>query len=206
MNRPATVLTVLTPLALSAPLPRQASEILQVSLNSARPASYADVLRRDTVRSGFSLRIHYGPFLPMHEIIDLPDANLAGVTLSDTLTEEDYEAFTSLLEDHFESNITTRVLIVMDDVDDWSPDERWEDLAFDVRHLSDVDKVAIVGDDLWERWLDKTEVLFPMSTIQTYEAADEEEALSWIRGDMDVPGVGPGSSSDPEASFADEEE
>ncbi|MEF8817666.1 MAG: STAS/SEC14 domain-containing protein [Salinibacter sp.] len=142
----------------------------------------------------------------MHEIIDLPDANLAGITLSDTLTEEDYEAFTSVLEDHFESNITTRVMIVMEDVDDWTPEERWEDLAFDIRHLSDVDKVAIVGDDLWERWLDKAEVLFPMSTIQTYEAADQEEAFDWIRGDMDVPGVGPGSSSDPEASFADEEE
>ena len=140
----------------------------------------------------------------MHDFLDLPDPNIVGIELSDTLTEEDYEAFTSVLEDHFGSHITTRVLIVMEDVDDWSPEGRWEDLTFDVRHLRDLDKVAIVGDDLWETWLDKAEVLFPMSTIQTYDAADQEEALDWIRGDMDVPGVGPGSSSDPEASFPDE--
>ncbi|CBH25610.1 conserved hypothetical protein [Salinibacter ruber M8] len=143
---------------------------------------------------------------PMHDFLDLPDPNLVGITLSDTLTEDDYEAFTSALEDQFAAHITTRLLLVMEDVDDWAPEERWEDLAFDVRHLSDVDKVAIVSDDPWERWLEKTEALFPMSTIQTYDAADQEEALDWIRGDMDVPGVGPGSSSDPEASFADQDE
>jgi len=142
----------------------------------------------------------------MHDFLDLPDPNLVGITLSDTLTEDDYEAFTSALEDQFAAHITTRLLLVMEDVDDWAPEEPWEDLAFDVRHLSDVDKVAIVSDDPWERWLEKTEALFPMSTIQTYDAADQEEALDWIRGDMDVPGVGPGSSSDPEASFADQDE
>lgn len=142
----------------------------------------------------------------MHDFLDLPDPNLVGIKLSDTLTEDDYEAFTSALEDNFASHITTRVLIVMEDVNDWSPEDRWEDLAFDIRHLNDVDKVALVGDDLWEPWLDKVEVLFPMSTIQTYDAEKQEEALDWVRGDMDVPGVGPGSSSDPNASFSDEEE
>ncbi len=142
----------------------------------------------------------------MHDFLDLPDPNLVGIKLSDTLTEDDYEAFVSVLEDQFEASITTRVLIVMEDVDDWTPEEQWEELAFDIRHLNDVDKVAIVGDDLWETWLEKVEILFPMSTIQTYDAADQEEALDWIRGDMDVPGVGPGSSSDPNASFSDEEE
>ena len=140
----------------------------------------------------------------MHDFLDLPDPNIVGVKLSDTLTKDDYEAFASVLEDQFAAHITTRVLLVMEDVDDWAPAEQWEDLAFDVRHLNDVDKVAVVGDDLWERWLEKVEALFPMSTIQTYDAADQEEALDWIRGDMDVPGVGPGSSSDPEASFPDE--
>jgi hypothetical protein len=142
----------------------------------------------------------------MHELLDLPDSNLVGLKMSDTLTEEDYEVFTSELEDHFGAHITTRLLLVMEDVDDWSPEARWEDLAFDIRQLSDLDKVALVGDDLWETWLEKVEVLFPMSTIQTYDAEDQDEALDWLRGDMDVPGVGPGSSSDPEATFADEDE
>ncbi len=59
----------------------------------------------------------------MHDFLDLPDPNLVGITLSDTLTEDDYEAFTSALEDQFAAHITTRVLLVMEDVDDWAPEE-----------------------------------------------------------------------------------
>jgi hypothetical protein len=72
--------------------------------------------------------------------------------------------------------------------------------------VRDLDKVAVVGDDLWETWLEKVELLFPMSMIQTYAAEDREEALAWIRGDMEVPGLGPGSVPDPEADPQEAEE
>lgn len=142
----------------------------------------------------------------MHETLDLPDTNIFGVEFSDTLTEDDYDAFVSTMQEALEQHTTTRTLLVMNDVDDWDPEERWEDLAFDIRHLSDLDKVAIVGDDLWDTWLDRVEVLFPMSEIRTYAGEDREEALEWVRGDMEVPGLGPGSVSDPEAGAQDQDE
>ncbi|MFB6099176.1 MAG: STAS/SEC14 domain-containing protein [Salinibacter sp.] len=142
----------------------------------------------------------------MHELLDFPDPNFFGVEFRDTLTEEDYDVLDSALADHLRKHTTTRVLFVMDDVDEWEPDEQWEELAFDIRHLSDLDKVAIVGDDLWETWIDKVEELFPTSLIQTYDAEDEEEALDWLRGDMAVPGLGPGSVPDPEATAQDADE
>lgn len=142
----------------------------------------------------------------MHEILDLPDSNIYGFEFSDSLTEEDYEAFVSTLQGSLKQHMTTRVLFVMKDVDDWEPQEQWEDLTFDIRHLQDLDKVAVVGDDVWETWLDKVEVLFPMSEIRVYDAEDYEEAESWIRGDMEVPGLGPGSVPDPEAGAQDAED
>lgn len=141
----------------------------------------------------------------MHEFLDFPDPNLFGVELTDTLTEEDYEVLSSTLEDHLRQHTTTRALFAIDDVDDWEPEEDWEDLAFDIRHLRDLDKVAVVGDDVWEPLLDKVEELFPLSTVQTYAAEDREEALEWIRGEMEVPGLGPGSVPDPEADAQEEE-
>jgi hypothetical protein len=139
----------------------------------------------------------------MHELLNFPDPNVYGIELSDTLTEEDHEVLTSTLRDSLEQHTTTRALFVMNDVDDWEPEERWEDLAFDIRHLRDLDKVAVVGDDLWETWLEKAELLFPMSTVQTYAAEDREEAIEWLRGGMEVPGLGPGSVPDPEAEAQD---
>ena len=142
----------------------------------------------------------------MHERLDFPDPNLFGIEFHDSLTKDDHDVLASALKSHLEAHTTTRVLFVMNDVDDWAPEEHWEDLAFDIRLVRDLDKVAVVGDDLWETWLEKVELLFPMSMIQTYAADDHEEALEWIRGGMDVPGLGPGSVSDPEATTEEIEE
>lgn len=140
----------------------------------------------------------------MHEILDMPDSNLIGIELSDTLTEDDYEALVPYLENELERHTTTRLLFELDGVDAWEPEDQWESLAFDIRHVRDLDRVAIVGDDLWETWVDKTEFLFPTGQVRTFASDEREDALKWLRGGMDVPGIGPGSVSDPEAGAQDE--
>ena len=142
----------------------------------------------------------------MHELLDLPDTNIVGFQLSDTLTEEDHDLFGSALQSELETHTTTRLFLEIDGVDDWEPEDKWEELALDIRYVQDLDKVAVVGDDIWEPLMDKIELLFPMSQIQAYDDEDREEALEWIRGDMDVPGIGPGSVPDPEAGAQDEED
>lgn len=142
----------------------------------------------------------------MIEILDLPDSNLVGLKLGDTLSEDDFDVFASHLRGELEAHTTTRILLEIEDVEGWDPEEQWENLTFDVRHVQDLDKVAVVGDEPWERLLDKLELLFPMSQIQTYDPGDREEAMSWLRDEMDVPGIGPGSVPDPQAGAQDDEE
>lgn len=142
----------------------------------------------------------------MHELLDLPDANIVGFQLSGTLTEADYDLFVSYLQRELEAHTTTRLFLDIDSIDGWEPEEKWEAFALDIRYVQDLDKVAVVSDDVWEPLMDKIELLFPMSQIQTYDDEDREEALSWIRGDMDVPGIGPGSVPDPAAGAQDEED
>lgn len=142
----------------------------------------------------------------MLELLDLPDSNIIGFQLDDTLTEDDYDVFEFELKAQIESHTTTRVLFEIDDVEGWEPEDQWESLAFDIRHVQEVDKVSVVGDDPWAPLLDKIELLFPSSQIQAYDTEDREEALEWIRGEMDVPGIGPGSVPDPKAGPQDERE
>lgn len=140
----------------------------------------------------------------MHEILDFPDSNIIGVRLSDTLTEDDLETLGAYLRNELERYTTTRALFELEDVDGWEPEEQWEDLAFDIRHVRDLDRVAIVGDDPWETWIEKVEFLFPHAQLQTYPPDEREEAITWLRGEMEVPGIGPGSVSDPKAGAQDE--
>jgi hypothetical protein len=142
----------------------------------------------------------------MHEIIETPDRNLFGLRISDTLTDEDYDTLVPFLQEKVKIYDTARFCFVMDGVDAWEPEDRWEDLTFDVRHTRDIDKVAVVSDEPWEPWIDKLEILFPEAEINVYESDDEETAWTWLRGDMDVPGIGPGSVPEPDAGAQDEDE
>jgi hypothetical protein len=152
-----------------------------------------------TLSAVFSINVS----LFMHTRLEFPDTNLFAVAFTGSLTEDDYEVLDSALRSHLAQHTTSRALFVMKDVDAWTPSDKWEPLSFDIRHLRDLDKVAIVGDNLWAPWLDKVEILFPMSDLRTYAANDKEEAVEWLRGNMDVPGVGPGSMADPEAEAQD---
>lgn len=142
----------------------------------------------------------------MIETLDFPDSNIVGLHLSEELTEDDYETFASHLRGELEAHTTTRALFEIEDVEGWEPEDKWENLTFDIRHVQDLDKVAVIGDDPWDPLLDKIELLFPMSQIQAYDDADREEAMAWLRGEMDVPGIGPGSVPDPDAGAQDEDE
>lgn len=139
----------------------------------------------------------------MHELLNLPDSNVVGVKIGETLSEDDYDTLVPHLRDRFEATITTRLLFELDGLEDWEPEEKWENLTFDIRYLQDVDKVAVVGDDPWETWMDTVEFLFAEAQVETFDSDDRDEALDWVRGEMEVPGVGPGSVSDP-ASTAQE--
>jgi len=140
----------------------------------------------------------------MHDLHETPDQNIFGFTLSGTLTEDDYEAMVPFMTDKLERYTTVRILFELDDVDGWEPESLWDEWAFDLRHARDVDKVAVVGEEPWETWLSKLEVLFPTAQTQFYDEADE--AWDWLRGGMDVPGIGPGSVPEPQAGAQDESE
>ncbi len=140
----------------------------------------------------------------MHDLHETPDQNIFGFTLSGTLTEEDYETMIPFMTDKLERYTTVRILFQLDDVDGWEPESLWEEWAFDLRHARDVDKVAVVGEEPWDTWLSKLEVVFPMAQTQFYDEADE--AWDWLRGEMNVPGIGPGSVPEPQAGAQDEEE
>jgi hypothetical protein len=142
----------------------------------------------------------------MHEIHETPDQNIFGFTLEGTLTEDDFEAVVPYMRDKMERYTTVRILFDVDTLEGWEPEEDWDAWAFDLRHAHDVDKVAVVGDAPWEPWLEKLTLLFPSAQTVVYEEADD--GWDWLRGTMDVPGIGPGSVPDPDAGAqdADEEE
>ncbi|PEN13541.1 STAS/SEC14 domain-containing protein [Longibacter salinarum] len=127
----------------------------------------------------------------MHEIIDVPGENVAAVSLSDTLTEDDFDAVYPFIKDQVERHNTVRLLFEMDGVDGWEPEEVWDDFVFDVRHAHDVDRVAVLTDDEpFEAWMKRLDLAFPSAHVEVYETSERDSAIAWLNGEdleVDVP-------------------
>ena len=46
-----------------------------------------------------------------------------------------------------------RVLFEMRDFHGWEAGALWEDVKFDFKHFSDIERAAMVGDKTWEKWM-----------------------------------------------------
>jgi hypothetical protein len=127
----------------------------------------------------------------MHEIIDVPGENVAGVSLGGTLTEDDFDAVFPHIKDQVERHNTVRLLFELDGVDGWEPEEVWDDFMFDVRHARDVDRIALLSDEEpWEGWMKRIELAFPSAHVEIYETDDRDDAVAWLNGEdleVDVP-------------------
>src|SRR5262245_35725626 len=72
------------------------------------------------------------------------------IDLSDKLTKKDYEQFTPKVERAVRDHGKIRMLVWMHDFHGWSMGALWEDIKFDLRHFTHIERLALVGDKRWE--------------------------------------------------------
>lgn len=70
--------------------------------------------------------------------------------ISDQLTVEDYEQTQSLILLGLEWFEDSRILVILENFNGWSKDERWDDILFMQEHDDKITKIAIVGDEKWK--------------------------------------------------------
>lgn len=102
------------------------------------------------------------------------------VKASGKLTTEDYEAFEPIVARKVEEHGKIRILFEMHDFHGWEVGAIWEDIKFATHHCRDIEKIAMVGEKTWEKWMALICKPFTMSSIQYYDAGEEEAARQWL--------------------------
>ncbi|MEZ6087825.1 MAG: STAS/SEC14 domain-containing protein [Pirellulaceae bacterium] len=115
-----------------------------------------------------------------NEVKELVDENIVEVGLSGKLTHEDYEAFVPVLEQRIKQVGKIRLLVVMPDFHGWSTAALWDDLKFDFKHYSDIERLALVGDARWESGMALFCKPFTSATVKYFEISELEVARQWI--------------------------
>lgn len=119
--------------------------------------------------------------MPVSLMYDTED-NFLWVRLCGRLTREDYERFEPEVECLIGEEGMLRILVEMHDFHGWTAGGLWEEIKFDARHFSDVDRLALVGETRWQELLADLCRPFTTANVRFFGADEASAARAWLTG------------------------
>jgi hypothetical protein len=108
------------------------------------------------------------------------DGKTLEVRVSGKLVHEDYQQFVPEFERLLKKGGKLNLLFEMAEFHGWEAAAVWDDLKFDLKHFSDIGRLAMVGDKKWEKSMSIVCRLFTTARIRFFERAMINEARSWL--------------------------
>jgi hypothetical protein len=115
----------------------------------------------------------------MIEPLPSPSDKVLGFKLSGRLHDEDYKAFVPAI-DAAAGTGKVRLLAQFHDFHGWDLPALWDDIKFATTHCTTFDRIALVGEKSWEKWMAKVCKPFTMAKVQYFDAADLDKAWAWL--------------------------
>lgn len=102
------------------------------------------------------------------------------IQLSEKLTKDDYGACVPLIEQLLDQHGKIRMLVVMRDFHGWTPGALWEDIKFDMHHFKDIERLAFVGENRWQKGMALFCKPFTSAAIRYFQETESDKALEWL--------------------------
>jgi hypothetical protein len=112
---------------------------------------------------------------------EILDGKVIEVTVTGKLTKEAYEQFVPLTEAAIQRHGKVRVLFVMHDFHGWDAGALWEDIKFDMKHFSHIERLAIVGETKWEKGMAIFCKPFTTAKLKYFDHTELNDAVEWIK-------------------------
>ena len=109
--------------------------------------------------------------------------NALEVRVSGKLAKEDYDQLVPEFERLLKEHGKLRILFEMADFHGWRVGALWEDLKFDFKHFTHIERVAMVGDKKWEKAMSLFCKPFTTAKVRYFDRAEIEHAREWLRGE-----------------------
>jgi hypothetical protein len=109
-----------------------------------------------------------------------------GFKLSGKLHDEDYKSFMPTVESFLAAEGKARLFVQFQDFHGWDFHAVWDDTKFAFKHYSDFDRIAMVGDRRWEKWMAKVCRPFTKAKVRYFDACQVDEAWVWLREGVEM--------------------
>ncbi len=116
----------------------------------------------------------------MIEQLSLGSDQVLGFKLSGKLHDEDYQNFVPLVDAAIAKHAKVRLLAQFHDFQGWDLHALWDDIKFSTTHCTKIDRIALVGDKTWEKWMAKVCKPFTMAKLRYFEASEIDAARAWL--------------------------
>ena len=104
-----------------------------------------------------------------------------GFKLTGTLTDNEYNAFIAELETIITEQGKIRLLMIVDYPQHFELKAAWDDFIFWIKHIREIERLAIVGQREREKWLELLEKPFIHAEVKHFKKSDIKDAWNWIK-------------------------
>ena len=108
------------------------------------------------------------------------NSNIVYTTSSGTLEKNDYDALLPVVEQKIRQFGKIRLYFEMSNFTGWKPEAFLQDLKFDIKHVKDFEKVAMVGDKKWQELMTGLMKPFTSAAIRFFPLDEKETAKEWV--------------------------
>ena len=115
------------------------------------------------------------------ELHEETDQRVLDVHVSGKLTKQDYETFVPELDRRIEQHGKISILFDMHDFHGWNAGALWEDTKFALKHFSDIERLAVIGEKRWQKGMTTFCRPFTKAEIRYFDHDHDAEARAWIQ-------------------------
>jgi hypothetical protein len=114
------------------------------------------------------------------EVTSEDDGRLLTLRLTGKLHEKDYKIFAPIVDSAIQKHGKIRMVVQMHNFHGWDAGALWEDVKFDVTHFNKIERLAIIGEKTWEKWMAVFCKPFTTATVKYFDADQFADARKWI--------------------------
>jgi hypothetical protein len=116
----------------------------------------------------------------MIEPLPAPSPNVLAFKMSGKLHDEDYKTFVPLVDDAIAKSGKVRMLAQFHDFHGWDAHAMWDDIKFATTHCTKIERIALVGEKSWEKWMGIVCKPFTMAKVRYFDSSEIDAAEAWL--------------------------
>ena len=117
----------------------------------------------------------------MIETIETDSPKVVGLKLRGKLHDDDYKQLVPKMETILTAEGKVRLFVEFEDFHGWDFHAAWDELRFGLKHYSDFERIAMVGDRKWEKWMAGFCKPFTKATVRYFDKSEVEAAWQWLQ-------------------------